>query len=163
MRKWNEFFEVTAVSVILQISSSSVTLTTYIFKSIFRRQSKWANSALVVNISPEEMIELGGEGPLRGVEWQQVMERRAAELTDSTLTVPVQRVTDFIEGKTSTVDTDGLFPSSSYRLGVQSAPLHEVTLEDSCSEAHFKKTDLFIYTYIPCTDCLYLHQCNHCS
>jgi hypothetical protein len=32
----------------------------------------WANSALVVNIAPEDMVDFGGDGPLRGVYWQQV-------------------------------------------------------------------------------------------
>ena len=72
------------------------------------------------------MVELGGSGPLRGVKWQQIMERRAANLTKNQLTVPVQRVTDFMSGEISKQDEDGNFPRSSYRLGVESAPLHEV-------------------------------------
>ena len=111
-----------------QIVPTSVTPTELCVNgmSFSRRQSKWANSALVVNISPEDMMELGGTGPLRGVEWQQRMERRAANLTLDDLTVPVQRVTDFITGKISTEDEEGNFPKSSYRLGVESAPLHDV-------------------------------------
>ena len=38
--------------------------------------------------------------------------------------VPVQRVTDFMAG--STGRGDNALPSSSYRLGVRSGPLHEV-------------------------------------
>jgi uncharacterized FAD-dependent dehydrogenase len=40
--------------------------------SFSKRGSQWANSALVVNITPEDMVDIGGDGPLRGVKWQQV-------------------------------------------------------------------------------------------
>ena len=40
--------------------------------SFSKRSSKWANSALVVSITPDDMTSVGGEGPLRGVRWQQV-------------------------------------------------------------------------------------------
>jgi uncharacterized FAD-dependent dehydrogenase len=34
--------------------------------SFSKRQSKWANSALVVNVTPDDMKDLCGEDPLRG-------------------------------------------------------------------------------------------------
>jgi len=48
--------------------------------SFSKRQSQWANSALVVSVTPEDMRPLCGDHPLRGVEWQRIMERRAAEM-----------------------------------------------------------------------------------
>lgn len=56
--------------------------------SFSKRQSKWANAALVVSLSPEDVAEDvtamegadTGDGPLRGVRWQSAMERRAAEM-----------------------------------------------------------------------------------
>ena len=69
--------------------------------SFSRRQSKWANSALVVNVNTDDMIELGGTGPLRGMVWQQKIEAKAAAMAGDGLTVPVQRVTDFLEGRES--------------------------------------------------------------
>ena len=78
--------------------------------SFSRRQSKWANSALVVNVNTEDMIELGGSGPLRGMIWQQAIEARAAALTGDGLTAPVQRVTDFLEGSMCSCS---LYPHSS--------------------------------------------------
>lgn len=50
------------------------------------------------------------------------MEREAAVRGGGCLVAPVQRVTDFLAGQLST----GTLPSSSYRLGVKSAPLHHL-------------------------------------
>ncbi|CAJ1957841.1 unnamed protein product [Cylindrotheca closterium] len=92
--------------------------------SFSRRDSLWANSALVVTVAPDDpVLEPYREqyGVLAGLEFQRDMERRAAILGGGNLTVPVQRVTDFCEGQVSET-----IPSSSYRLGVQSAPCHEL-------------------------------------
>ena len=121
--------------------------------SFSRRDSPWANSALVVTIAPDDPLLIPYQkthGVMAGIAFQQDMERRAALMgtrvhtttnsrdrhdeedldggaTDPAvrrrgwLTVPVQRVTDFLEGRISET-----IPSSSYRLGVQSAPCHEL-------------------------------------
>ena len=111
--------------------------------SFSRRDSLWANSALVVTVSPDdEVLEEYKEkhGVLAGLEFQRDMERRASVLGGGNLTVPVQRVTDFCEGKISPT-----IPSSSYRLGVKSAPCHEIypepitnALRDALTN-HFQK------------------------
>ena len=93
--------------------------------SFSQRDSIWANSALVVTVDPNDAIlesyrvEVGDT--LAGMAFQKDMERKAAIMGGGNLTVPVQRVTDFIEGRVSSS-----LPSSSYRLGVHSAPLHEL-------------------------------------
>jgi uncharacterized FAD-dependent dehydrogenase len=92
--------------------------------SFSRRDSVWANAALVVTISPDDIVlrEYREKyGVMAGLEFQREMERRAATLGGGNLTVPVQRITDFCEGKISST-----VPSSSYRLGVKSAPCHEI-------------------------------------
>jgi uncharacterized FAD-dependent dehydrogenase len=92
--------------------------------SFSKRDSVWANSALVVTVSPEdEILEnyRAEYGVLAGVEFQKDMERRAYELGGGNLTVPVQRLTDFVEGRASTSA-----PPSSYRLGVKPAACHEI-------------------------------------
>lgn len=93
--------------------------------SFSKRDSQWANSALVVTVQPDDpILEPYREkyGVMAGVEFQRDMERRAAQLGGGTnLTVPVQRVTDFIKGQVSET-----VPSSSYRLGVRSAACHEI-------------------------------------
>lgn len=92
--------------------------------SFSRRDSLWANSALVVTVSPDDpILDSYREtfGPLAGVAFQREMERRAAVMGGGNLTVPVQRLTDFIEGRASISA-----PSSSYRLGVKPAACHEI-------------------------------------
>jgi uncharacterized FAD-dependent dehydrogenase len=93
--------------------------------SFSKRDSQWANSALVVTVKHDDpILEPYREkyGVLAGVEFQREIERRAAKLGGgANLTVPVQRVTDFIKGKVSES-----IPPSSYRLGVRSAACHEI-------------------------------------
>jgi uncharacterized FAD-dependent dehydrogenase len=92
--------------------------------SFSKRDSQWANSALVVTVFPDDpILEPYREkfGILAGLEFQRSMERRAAEMGGGDLTVPVQRVTDFIAGKVSET-----IPSSSYRLGVKSSSCHDI-------------------------------------
>ncbi|KAL3914595.1 MAG: hypothetical protein SGILL_006043, partial [Bacillariaceae sp.] len=111
--------------------------------AVGRRDSVWANSALVVTVSPDDEILKDYKqkyGVLAGLEFQREMERRASKLGGGNLTVPVQRMTDFCDGKVSTT-----IPSSSYRLGVKSAPCHEIypdeittALRDALTN-HFQK------------------------
>jgi uncharacterized FAD-dependent dehydrogenase len=92
--------------------------------SFSKRQSQWANSALVVGVTPDDMEALyPGAGPMRGVLFQEAMERKAAQYGGGNLVAPVQRVTDFIDGKAL---LEGLQPSSSYRMGVKAAACHEI-------------------------------------
>ena len=50
------------------------------------------------------------------------LRREAARRGGGRFVAPVQRVSDFMESRTSS----GELPSSSYRLGVRSAPLHDL-------------------------------------
>ena len=148
--------------------------------SFSRRQSQWANSALVVNVNPEDThftpsltgqdaayessnvvhdkisdasslasgkniilsartAASAAQSPLQGIYWQEEMERRAAKMGGGQFVVPVQRVTDFLaatspvtpaDESTSVASSAPAAPaspiSSSYRLGVREAPLHEL-------------------------------------
>ncbi|KAK2999562.1 hypothetical protein RJ639_023746 [Escallonia herrerae] len=89
--------------------------------SFSRRASKWANAALVVNVSSNDFDALNLHGPLAGVELQREFERRAAIMGGGNFVVPVQTVTDFLENKLSKANV----PPSSYRLGVKAANLHD--------------------------------------
>ena len=92
--------------------------------SFSKRDSLWANSALVVAVSPDDKVlekYRDEHGVLAGLEFQKDMERRASEMGGGNLTVPVQRLTDFVKGRASTSA-----PSSSYRLGVKPAACHEI-------------------------------------
>lgn len=134
--------------------------------SYSKRQSQWANSALVVNVNPEDTsfspsstgrdsaysapsgsvdnTTAPSHNPLQGIYWQEEMERRAAKMGGGSFVVPVQRVTDFLsctdpsplgeenrsvrkaKVKAQTTATQLQPISSSYRLGVKEAPLHEL-------------------------------------
>jgi uncharacterized FAD-dependent dehydrogenase len=92
--------------------------------SFSRRDSLWANSALVVTIDPNDPIlteYISSHGILAGVAFQQDMERRAAKMGGGSLVVPVQRITDFLQDTMSTSA-----PPSSYRLGVKPSPVHDI-------------------------------------
>jgi uncharacterized FAD-dependent dehydrogenase len=92
--------------------------------SFSRRDSLWANAALVVTVNPNDPIlddYRKKYGVLAGIEFQRDMERRAAVLGGGNFTVPVQRLTDFVNEIPSTSA-----PSSSYRLGVKPSACHEI-------------------------------------
>ncbi|MEW5304163.1 MAG: hypothetical protein WDW36_006794 [Sanguina aurantia] len=92
--------------------------------SFSKRNSAWANSALVVSIQPPDWEHLTAKhGALAGVAMQRVIEREAAVRGGGKFVAPVQRVSDFMSGS---VSPDAHLPSSSYRLGVKSAPLHNM-------------------------------------
>jgi uncharacterized FAD-dependent dehydrogenase len=89
--------------------------------SFSRRNSVWANSALVATVDCRDWQHLEAEhGPLAGMQLQIDIEREAARLGGGNYTCPVQRVTDFMTGTLS----GRPLPTSSYRLGIKEAPLH---------------------------------------
>ena len=93
--------------------------------SFSKRSSKWANSGLVSTITEEDakpFAQVGYE-PLCGVSFQRHIEREAAIMGGGKLVVPVQTAEDFLNETISKVET---LPSTSYRLGVRPAPLHEL-------------------------------------
>jgi uncharacterized FAD-dependent dehydrogenase len=97
--------------------------------SYSNRGSKWANSAVVVSVGTAygDYSGLSADAPdglppqLAGLAWQETMEARAAAMGGGGLRCPAQRVSDFLAGRLSSD-----LPASSYRLGVTSAPLHEL-------------------------------------
>lgn len=90
--------------------------------SFSRRASKWANAALAVTVSSKDFSALGFHGPLAGVQFQREFEQRAANMGGGNFVVPVQTVKDFMDNKLSA----SKLPSSSYRLGVKAANLHDL-------------------------------------
>lgn len=95
--------------------------------SFSKRQSQWANSALVVSVTPEDLESMyPRQGPLRGVIFQEAMERKAAIAGGGNLVAPVQRLTDFMAGIPTTLQPGDPPLSSSYRLGVKPARCDEI-------------------------------------
>ena len=85
--------------------------------SYFRRNSPWANSALVVSVGKEDF---GREDPLAGMDFQQRWEEKAFQLGGGNFRAPAQAVYDFLEGK-----EPGPAKKTSFRPGVTPARLDE--------------------------------------
>jgi len=92
--------------------------------SYSKRDSQFANSGLVVSIAPDDPVlepYRQKHGILAGIHFQRDMERRAAKMGGGNFTVPVQRLTDFLEGIPSTTA-----PPSSYKIRVRPSACHEI-------------------------------------
>ncbi len=95
--------------------------------SASHRNSPFANSGMVVQINPED---IEGDDPLRGLDYQEALERMAFEQALKGLEIrgleirgncaPAQRMRDFVEGKESKD-----LPSCSYLPGIVSSRLDE--------------------------------------
>ena len=66
--------------------------------SASHRNSPYANSGMVVQINPED---IDGDDPLRGLAYQEMLERLAFEHGKAPYIAPAQRMRDFVEGKES--------------------------------------------------------------
>lgn len=87
------------------------------------RNSKWANSGVVVSVEPEDLPEYAVHGPLALLQFQKDVEKAMFDYTGS-LKAPAQRMMDFCRR----VPSSGL-PATSYHPGAVSAPLHELLPE----------------------------------
>jgi len=83
------------------------------------RNSPFANSGIVVEIRPEDLLKYSKYGELAGLEFQKEIEREAWKNGGHTQRAPAQRLADFVSGKTSVS-----LPKVSYFPGVTSSPLH---------------------------------------
>lgn len=87
--------------------------------SLYRRDSGIANSALVVNVTAEDME---GDSPLAGIAFQRKYEQLAYEVGGRNYHAPAQTVGDFLQrpekGRKQSVHT--------YRPGITWADLHDV-------------------------------------
>jgi uncharacterized FAD-dependent dehydrogenase len=84
------------------------------------RNSPYANSGIVVEIKPEDLVNYRKYGEMAGLEFQKELERSAWINGGMTQRAPAQRLTDFVTGKFS----DSL-PEVSYFPGVASSLLNE--------------------------------------
>ncbi|MDY0199457.1 MAG: FAD-binding protein [Tenuifilaceae bacterium] len=104
------------------------------------RNSKWANSGIVVEVKLSDIEEFSLHGPLAGLEFQKHIEGLAyANSNGVGVVAPAQRLSDFVKGVTSNA-----LPSSSYNPGLVSSPLHEwlpnwITRSLQQGFAHFDK------------------------
>jgi uncharacterized FAD-dependent dehydrogenase len=102
--------------------------------SLSRRDSPFANAAMVVSVNPEDYGD-SARGPLAGIEFQRRIEQGAFSIGGGSLRAPAQRLTDFLARRPSSnlpkvsyhpgalcADLDRVFPSfitSALRAGLQ--------------------------------------------
>ena len=85
--------------------------------SASHRNSPYANSGMVVQINPED---ISGDDLLRGLTFQEELERLAFEHGKAPNIAPAQRMKDFVEGKASKD-----LPACSYLPGIASSRLDQ--------------------------------------
>ncbi|MEN8122738.1 MAG: FAD-dependent protein, partial [Bacteroidota bacterium] len=83
------------------------------------RNSKFANSGMVVEIRTKDLTEYKEYGKLAGLKFQEQLEKMAFLNGGSGQTAPAQRLHDFVNGRLS-----GNLPETSYHPGIASSPLH---------------------------------------
>lgn len=105
--------------VVMASSSEEGTIVTN-GMSTFARDGENANSAILVNVSPEDFK---GDSPLEGMYFQKDLEEKTFKLGGSNYNAPIQRVEDFINNKKST--TIGKIKPS-YKPGVTLSNLQEI-------------------------------------
>lgn len=96
--------------------------------SMSGRDSKFANSGIVVAIDKEDLKEYQNHGALDGLEFQKELERKFFDAGDGTQKAPAQRMTDFVKGTLS-----ASLGESSYIPGIYSSLVNRL-LPDKLSE-----------------------------
>jgi uncharacterized FAD-dependent dehydrogenase len=85
--------------------------------SLSRRDSPYANAAIVVSLQPEDYGE-ASLGPLAGIEFQRRIERAAFAAGGGAFRAPAQRLTDFLLRRPSSS-----LPALSYHPGAVAGPI----------------------------------------
>ncbi|MBK5277999.1 MAG: FAD-dependent oxidoreductase [Bacteroidia bacterium] len=86
-----------------------------------RRDSKFANSGIVVAVDTGDFKNYSKHGPLAGMYFQKEIEQKACAVAGGTQVAPAQRLLDFVEHKTSSSLLE-----TSYQPGLASIDLREV-------------------------------------
>ncbi len=86
-----------------------------------KRNNPYANSGIVVSVSPEDLPNYKENDPFVCLDFQKKVEYDCWVAGGKTQRVPAQRMVDFVEDKTSTD-----FPKTSYQPGIVSVNLAEV-------------------------------------
>ena len=86
-----------------------------------RRNSKYANSGIVVAVEHPDIKPYHQYGPLAALEFQAAVERLAWQWGGKTQSAPAQRLVDFVEGKLS-----GHLNETSYQPGLTSVNMDDV-------------------------------------
>ncbi len=86
-----------------------------------RRNSRFANSGIVVAVDASDFVDYRQYAELAGMHYQADVEKRACQVAGGNQTAPAQRMTDFLRHKVS-----ANLPDTSYQPGLLSVDLHEV-------------------------------------
>jgi uncharacterized FAD-dependent dehydrogenase len=86
-----------------------------------RRDSKYANSGIVVAVEAEDFAPYKKFGPLAGLHFQSEIEKKACVVAGGTQLAPAQRLVDFVEGRVSSS-----LPETSYQPGLTSVDMKEI-------------------------------------
>jgi hypothetical protein len=89
-----------------------------------RRNNPYANSGIVVSVTPQDLPNYKENDPFVGLDFQRQVEHDCWRAAGSTQRVPAQRMIDFVENR---ISTD--FPKTSYQPGLTSVNLNEVLPE----------------------------------
>lgn len=89
-----------------------------------RRDSKYANSGMVVSVDQPDFDAYRQHGALAAMEFQKAVEQAACVVGGNSQTAPAQRLMDFLEGRVS-----ASLPQSSYQPGLQAVNMHDVLPE----------------------------------
>lgn len=86
-----------------------------------RRDSKYANSGMVVQVELDDIPEFKKYGELAAMEFQASVEQQAWKMGGQTQVAPAQRMVDFVQRKVS-----NSLPDTSYQPGLLSVSMDEV-------------------------------------
>ncbi|MBA3827628.1 MAG: NAD(P)/FAD-dependent oxidoreductase [Taibaiella sp.] len=86
-----------------------------------KRNNPFANSGTVVAVNEKDYAQYGFTGPLAGMHFQQMVERRAFDAGGGHLAAPAQRMVDFVNDTVSST-----LPACSYLPGVHSSAIKDV-------------------------------------
>jgi uncharacterized protein len=86
-----------------------------------RRDSRFANSGIVIAINEKDFSRYAQHGPLAGLYFQQEIEQKACTVAGGTQAAPAQRLVDFVERRNSSSLLE-----TSYQPGLTSVDMREV-------------------------------------
>jgi len=87
-----------------------------------KRGGAWANSGIVVQVTPEDILRHGiAADPLMGIRFQRQLEEATFKAAGNRYAAPTMKVTDFVNGKAS-----GMLAATRFKPEAVAADLHSV-------------------------------------
>lgn len=94
-----------------------------------RRDSRFANSGIVVAVDHQDFKAFNNAGELAALRFQSAIEKRACELAGGTQRAPAQKLVDFVDGRVSSQLLE-----TSYQPGIASVDIRDI-LPESIAQA----------------------------